>query len=220
MTFIAAPGVAQLRFAGKIGGNSWACILHWNAGVAAPWTQSQVDSLATTAHSAYNTNLTPLFTNQVVLNEIQAVDLSDQVQRENTIEGLTEVGGQTGVAPTLAACLMINLHIGARYRGGHPRVYWPPGPNTDTSDADTWQAGTVTAMDNAFGSFQSAIRTALVSAGLANNGLCAPRYSYQYVDNTAKKRYDKVRQSFLGPFPVSSWNTSNQIRTQRRRLGK
>jgi hypothetical protein len=220
VAFIAAPGVAQLRYSGTIGVNTWANVLHWYAGVAAPWTQSQINALSTVAQSAYTTDLAPIFSNDVKLNEVQVVDLSDQTLREATIAGLNVAGTIVGLPPTLAACQMVNLQIGARYRGGHPRIYWPPATVNQTADSDTWTAGAVSNVNAAMNSWTVAITNAMTTAGLAGSSLCAPRYQYQYNDNAAKKRYDKVRVTFKGPFPVTNWLASAQIRTQRRRLGK
>jgi hypothetical protein len=120
----------------------------------------------------------------------------------------------------LSACVLINYKINSRYRGGHGRTYLPGAATTQSTNGDTWAAGHVTLVNNSWQSFQAAIKTDLQGAGLAAGTQCVPRFGYTYTDVPAKHKYSKEKATFVGAFPVLSFSISNQLRSQRRRLGK
>lgn len=57
----------------------------------------------------------------------------------------TSAGTRAGSALPGDACAVQQIHIARRYRGGHPRTYWPFGTSNDTASAQTWSAAFVTA---------------------------------------------------------------------------
>jgi len=219
MAFIPAPGVAQIRVTGTIGPEPWAVVLHWYSGTAAAWTQSQVQALADGVHSHWQTNLVPLFANDVHYKLTETVDLTDTTERSGTVPPVDIAGGTPGTAPTLAACILISHMIGSRYRGGHPRTYLPPSNAGNSGDGDTWSAGFVTTVDTDWKAFITGVGTAMQAAGQATNTQCCPRYTYNYAPDNVKHKFVKTRNTYLGPFPVQRSVVRNQIATQRRRLG-
>src|SRR5205823_14812909 len=93
-------------------------------------------------------------------------------------------------------------HIGARYRGGHPRTYWPPSNVGNCPDGDTWGANFVNTFQGFHQNFLDDILTALNGAGLATAQHCAPRYTYSYTADATKHKYVKTRTGYIGPFPI------------------
>lgn len=219
MAFVPAPGVAQFRLVGTVGGNPWAVVLHMFNGTSAAWSQASINTLATTAQSAAVTNFQARWTNQVTVQYADAVDLTDSTLRYAKTTAAAMTGTATGSMSTLAASLMISHRSNQRYRGGHGRTYFPGGPSSDTANSDTWSTAPVNSWTTAFNNWRDAIYSALTAGGVSQPQLCIPRYSYTYHDDTNHHKYTKERSGFLNAGVVTTSVVSTQIRTQRRRLG-
>jgi hypothetical protein len=163
--------------------------------------------------------MTPLFANNVLTRQVDSVDLTDTVERAGTTPATDVTGTVPYIAPTLAACILVQHKIGARYRGGHPRTYLPPSGTANTTSGDTWTNTFVATATSAWTALKSGVNSDLAAAGLAAATQCAPRYTYTYTADNVKHKFTKVRSTFLGPFPVSGFTVDTQIATQRRRLG-
>jgi hypothetical protein len=220
MAFFPAPGVGQVRVTGTIGPNPFAVVLHWFQGAPSAWSQSQIQALATSVRSHWDTNLIPHFATNVHTLQADSVDLTDTTERAGITPPTSVAGGQAGNAPTLAACFLVSHKIGARFRGGHPRTYLPPGSSTNTTDGDTWQTSVVAVVQTAWDTFKAGVNSDLQAAGLATANQCCPRYSYSYTADPIKHKFVKARTGFIGAFPVTAPSVvQTQIATQRRRLG-
>jgi hypothetical protein len=218
-SFFPAPGVAQARITGSVGPNPFAVVLHWFSGAAAAWTQPQVQAMAVAINQHWVQLIVPLFASDVVTKDVTTVDLSDATERSGAVGPENNPGGTPGIAPTLAACILVSHHIGTRYRGGHPRSYLPPSNAANTADGDTWQAAFVSTAQTAWNNFISGVNTDLTAAGLVTPQQTIPRYTYSYVADNNKHKFIKERTGYKGQFPVTSSVVRNQIATQRRRLG-
>lgn len=219
MAFVPAPGVAQFRLVGTVGGNPWAVVLHMFNNTSNTWTQPAITALANTAQSSAVTNLIPRWTGQVIVNYADAVDLSDQTLRYAKTTANPATGTGIGSMPTLGTCLMINHRALQRYRGGHGRTYFPGGPVADSVNSDTWSASAVNTWTTAFNNWRDAIYAALTSAGVSSASICIPRYSYTYTNDSNHHKWTKEKSAFITAGVVNTSVVNNQIRSQRRRLG-
>jgi hypothetical protein len=164
--------------------------------------------------------MVPLFAADVAVLSAEAIDLSDATERTFQTPDQSTPGGTPGVAPTLAACIMIRHKIGVRYRGGHPRTYLPPSAVINTTDGDNWQAGFVTTVTTNWTAYTSGLQADLNSAGVLTNVQVVPQYTYSYTADATKHKFIKQRQGYKGTQPVLSFQVDKSIRSQRRRLGK
>jgi hypothetical protein len=219
MAQIFAPGVAMLRLVGVVGSNPQAQILHFYGGTTAAWSQAQINTLATSAFTSVSAHLAAQLGANVRYDYAEAVDLTDAVQRVAKTTAAPVPGTQVAPFLALGSSVMVNHHIGARYRGGHPRTYFPPPAVAFTNNGDTWTAAYVSAFQAAYDNFRDDILVALTAGGLGGAVQCAPRYTYSYTADANKHKFLKERTGFIGPFPISQSLVSDQVRTQRRRLG-
>lgn len=214
-----APGVAQLRLVGVHGANPWAVILHWSSGLGGAWSQNQINALAETAFTSWGTRIKALQTTGTILQFCDAVDLSSAtlVFHRTTAAATPGSGAEPSIGLGVAVC--ISHRTNDRYRGGHGRSYFPSGPSTTSQDGDTLQAAVVTSWNTAFGQFVTDINTALNAQGLSGAFQCIPRYTYTVTNDDKKKKYVRERSAFLRANFITSSQTSNQLRSQRRRFG-
>lgn len=219
MAFVAAPGVAQIRLTGLVGAHPWAVVLHWYTGSATAWTQSQIQSLAQSCATRWDTNIKPLLGNNTRGVASDTVDLSDSTLRAGHVDSGNATGGTPNPTPTLASCILISHKTSQRYRGGHARTYLPGSGSANTADGDTWGAGFVATCTTNWTAFKNGISTDMQAAGLSASVQCAPRYTYLYEADANKHKFIKTKQTFLSPNTVTGFVVQNQIATQRRRLG-
>ena len=141
-------------------------------------------------------------------------DLTGIVAADNggTSENVVELGGP-GLPPTGSAgpppncCTVVSWVIGASYRGGHPRSYFPPGPVDilDTPGGSNWNDAYVANVAAHIGPSLTAANATLPSGGSFGT-ISASRHGVQ--------RTPPVFYPFLGSV------TRQRVCTQRRRLGK
>lgn len=212
--FIPAPGVAQLVVTGHINTHKWNMVLHYQqTGSTSPWTAGQLATLCTTWMSSANTRYKTLFGSNTTFDSVQAVDLTNETPAggADTTHGFTCTGGGQ-LAPSLSA--MVNMRIAVRYRGGHPRMYFPPLNSVSQSTSeDTWttsgQSGLTTAVTNHNGD---------INAAITGCNQAIPLWLYAYQADPAHNKYLREKVGFKSSWPVISWQTSPVIRSQRRRI--
>ena len=219
MALIPAPGVAQLRLVGTIGLENMAQVLHFWTGTGAAWTQSQIQTLATSGLQHLAPNLVNSWGTNTTYHYAEAIDLTDATERTYRTTSSPIVGTAGAPFSPNSSSIMVSHHIASRYRGGHPRTYFPPGNATNGADGDTWTDSLVTSFQTAFDGYIAAITTDLIAAGLTGPKQCAPRYTYTYEADNNKHKFLKTKTGYVGPFPVTRSEVSKQQRSQRRRLG-
>jgi hypothetical protein len=149
----------------------------------------------------------------------EAIDLTDAVQRIARTTTAAVVGTNPNGVMAAGSSIMVSHHIAARFRGGHPRTYWPSLPVPSSNDGDVYTPATVSTFTTSYNNWRDAILAALTSAGVSGPVQCAPRYTYSYTADANKHKFLKERTGYLGPFPIVQSVVSNQVRSQRRRYG-
>jgi hypothetical protein len=99
----------------------------------------------------------------------------------------------------------MNLHVNARYRGGHPRIYFPGAGDNHNNDGLHWVASYVSG-------FNSAMITFLASLNGFSSG--ATTFGQQCV---VSYYHDKALRPIPLVLDVTSWTTNNGLASQRRR---
>jgi hypothetical protein len=118
------------------GGELWLTRFFLKYPGAAPNT-SQLATLNNGIATAYSSHIAPATGGPKVLTSIETTDLSTpssaQLETSESIPGLTG-----GAQLPLMACVTVSYGIGRRYRGGHPRGYWPMGVESDLATNGQW----------------------------------------------------------------------------------
>jgi hypothetical protein len=110
------------------------------------------------------TNLIPLMTNNITTVDIESIDLTTP-SSGIAITASAHTGSRAGGAIPGDVAAVSSYEILRRYRGGHPRGYWPFGSQTDFSSAEQWSPTAVTAFTNGLNAFFTAVLAAPWSGG-------------------------------------------------------
>jgi hypothetical protein len=172
-----------------------------------PATSAQLQALANATVTAYNANLNAFMHNSWKMSLVECIDLSASPVLPGVATNATS-GSITGNPLTAETAVLINMTVGRRYRGGHPRMYWPWGGQTSLFDALHWS----TTFTNPFGAAWSAFINALAGTTGGLPGI-ANWVNVSYYSHNA-----------LRPTPVLdtvlAWNINPIPGSQRRRMGR
>ena len=106
--------------------------------------------------------LPTLFSPDNVITGWIAEDLSSSMGAVAELTDSTPGTGPSDYIPS-GTCVVSSYEVTRRYRGGHPRSYWPLGISTELTNAGTWTPGFVS-------SCQSAIDTVVDSLPASTHG--------------------------------------------------
>jgi hypothetical protein len=103
-------------------------------------------------------------------------------------------------------CMMVNYSIARRYRGGHPRTYYPGPAGSHLDTPQNWDSDVISAMETAVAALYGVLDTAASGTTDLSGQVCV---SYQDGDAW---RVDNLVES------ITEAIVSGAVRTQRRRL--
>lgn len=145
-------------------GNDGSAMVRWfvEYSGSAP-SDSVCNSVASALAAAWATNLAPLANTDVILNEITVTDLTSPTSGRGVWSGshagtrsTTTLPGATTTLPG-ATAVLVNMPIARRYRGGKPRIFFPPPVDTDLFSPAEYNAAFVTAATTGVEAFFSGI---------------------------------------------------------------
>jgi hypothetical protein len=221
---VALPAVANViraQFVYAYGSDANAQVaLHLAYSDASPPDQAHMTTLATNLHTNYVTNLKPLHVTSCVLHQIILTDLSSASGAVGVWSG-SEAGTRSALNPVSAeTCLLINFKVARRYKGGHPRTYWPFGNGADLQDPQNWTSSFVTACQTGFDAMLTYLKG--LSGPPVITGLCNVRYwsGSTWHQKTNGDWYEKPNPISGGPTsePVVSDLVNVKPASQRRRM--
>jgi hypothetical protein len=200
-----AARVIKNRFVGTNGGYPWNCIMHTQY-AGSPPTSTDLATYGNALATLWNTNVAPLCATPVSLTSMELVDLSS-VTSPSAVVTVSHPGTRVGQGFTAQVALVSSWHANIRYRGGHPRNYWPGGVVTDLSDPSLWSPASRAAFASAFEAFRAGINGTPVAGGTAVLVLVSYRTAHA------------VRPTPLVT-NITSVTVHPRLDSQRRRLGK
>jgi len=122
-------------------------------------SNSDLNTFCGAVRSAFNTNLKSLCHALVVLTTVEAVDLTSTSGATGS-DSTSVTGTRAGLPCTGDAAVVVSYPIARRYRGGHPRGYWPFGVAGDLATPQQWGATLVNAVNTGITAFFTAVRAA------------------------------------------------------------
>lgn len=219
MPTVLAPGVAQTVFSGHIGAQPWASIMHWQIGsTTAPWTLANLQLLCDSCHNSYSTEWAAQIGNNVHMEQVAGVDLGTTTPVATVSAGAPIVGSAPGQLEPSSLCDTVLYKINSRYRGGHPRGYWPFCSQSNLVNESQFTPAHITFVQTQFAAMVTAIVGAFGTAGSTTLLHVVPRYTYTYTNDTIRKKYVKERTGYIGTFPVQGYTLRQTVGSQRRRL--
>lgn len=208
------------------------CALKWGLGDGTPAlsrfflhysgtapTNAQLNTFATAISTAYGTNLKSLMDTGGALLEIDVDDLSSSTGSVGVWTGA--ISGTRGSAFIGAGSALVESYkIARRYRGGHPRGYFPFGIQSDLSDRNTWKGTFTAACDTGFAAFFAAVNAAgWTGAGTIKQVNVSYYHGFTVVTNPVTGRARNVPTLRGTPLvdDVTSLFTQASVGSQRRR---
>lgn len=119
-------------------------------------SNSDMATYAANVGVAFDVNLASLMSTQYHCTQCVSTDLTSDTSGEGE-DTFDSPGTRSGTTIPASLAALEKLHVNRRYRGGHPRTYWPFGVAADQADAQTWDAGFLTDQATAFALWNSAI---------------------------------------------------------------
>ena len=202
-------GVAKCIVLGEMSGVACVNIFHWAKGSRTPFTQTELNTLASQLRAQYVSRFMEHIHPDYVLGSVEAIDLSTDEGLSGIASGSTP-GTAAGAHMPANAAVCVTWKIGRRYRGGHPRNYLPPpGDVAITASQNSWDADYVTQVEASASNFRSSMNQVGATAGSL---CCVHRY----------RTFTEGQVTELDPPQVSLFigqTVDNRIDSQRRRLG-
>lgn len=210
------PPISQtlrLRLLGTINNQNWASIQYAGFSGGSPLA-ADLNTIASSVRTAWLNALAPLCETTCLLKTIEVIDLSSDTAAVGISTGTNTAGTRAGNGNPNNTCCVASYKINRRYRGGHPRTYWPAGVASDTVNGALWTTAFLALAQNGMSAWVGNINAITFSGQPLVHG-CV---SY-YERDPANPGHSKLRTTPLF-FKTQSVTVHGRVDTQRRRLGK
>lgn len=184
-----------------------------------PPTQAQMATMATSARTAFGTNMASLLWASYSLNEVWVRDLANPATPVGV--DATAVPGTSVASKALpaSACVVIGYKLARSYRGGHPRGYWPLGTDNNLTVPGSWDSNFITGVNTGI----NALIAAIVAAGAGCTITHQVNVSYyagetQYTRSNGKIGYRATPRGTPQIDQITSVQANAKVGSQRRRL--
>lgn len=125
------------------------------------WTGSAPDAtacaaIADDAMTQANTHLKENLHSIWRFESVDVTDLTSATAATGVSTHATIAGTNSGDALPVDTCTEVTYHLNRRYRGGHPKEFWPFGTQADMSNELEWTSGYLTQVNTDLAAFYSA----------------------------------------------------------------
>lgn len=206
------PNVLRVRLIGTVQSNPWN-VVHYAKYAGTPPTDAELQTVGTAVGTAWSNSLGVLAATTTALKQIEVEDLSAKDAGVG-IATVNHPGTRPGGAlPNNVACVA-SYKIHVRYRGGHPRSYWPIGVTADVEQGRLWSAAFLALAANAASAYVGNINA--IALGGGNLTMCA----VSFYGGAPPVGGESVLRTDPLVFTVQSVQVHQRVDTMRSRLGK
>lgn len=214
------PGVLEIDHRFTLGNDTNVNTKLHFAYTGGPASAAQLTTLAGMIEAQCASHVMPQFISYAVLNQLTVQDLSDRTAPLGVWSGNTPgvLGGNMNPA---SICVVASYHISRRYRGGHPRGYWPMGNQAQNLTAGSWNGTFIGNCTAALQAYVAAV-TGMVSGLTVANQVAISYYhgSSPYTRPNGQTAYRATLRANPLIDAVSGITCSSRMGSQRRRLKK
>lgn len=203
-----APACIKVRLSGQQGAGEFGMVFHYRQASGADITDADANTFASNVVSTYGSNITPLVPPSTVLTSVVVEGLNSATDGVGA-NGTLEPGSNPGTESFAQVAVLEKDLVALRYRGGHPRHYWPAPVATAIGSPTTLSAAGVAAWGSAVTAYHSAIAGFLTALWGASSEYGAISYFSHHA----------LRPSPLF-MPILGTSIETTLATQRRRLGR
>lgn len=207
-----APQIIQYTMSGTHNGYPWVNVAYLQYTGIAP-AVADLNSIGTAIGNAWNTNVAPLCHANVTMSAVNLVDLTNRAAAISAVTGLNHPGTRAGTDTSNQVACTVSWKINHRYRGGHPRSYWPAGVLGDITNGRTWTSTFQNLVTANAGAFRTALNA--ITYGSSTVRMVSVNF-YTHDPTTGKPIYVNPPV----PYTIQSGLCHGRVDTQRRRLGK
>lgn len=200
-----APNIVLIRLKGSISGTTWNCIFHIQYAGTAP-SVADLQAAGATINSSVIAQFGPLYPPTTVFTGCDLADLTSPTASQATVTA-SAAGSRAGSGLPAGSAVVTSWAINVRYRGGHPRTYWPVGCIADLTNPRQITAAFATAVNASSTAFRTALN------GITWAGATNKMVTVSYVRNN-------VHLANPVPYTINGNSVHQRLDTQRRRLGK
>jgi len=202
------PNGVKFRVAGSQGSGEFGMLFHWAQLSGSDITDSDAAMFASAIHTSWATNIAPILSSDQVLTSVVVEGIQSSTDGVGAWAGSEPGSGFTTIAPA-NVCVLQKDVIARRYRGGHPRHYWPAPTTAALSDPTHLTTTAQSYWTNAVENFLADIGTEAGSLWGAGSAYSVPTYYSGGV-----LRPSPFLQTIVG------FSIENMLATQRRRIGR
>lgn len=141
----AVPGVMRFDYLWAYGEDLKAKTRYFINYTGTAPNNTQLNTLCDAVMTDAVTNLKGLYGVDTTLEGVEITDLSSSTAATGVSSHAVIVGNRSGGVLPADIALLESLQVHRRFRGGHARIYWPFGTQTDLDDPQTWLAAFVSA---------------------------------------------------------------------------
>jgi hypothetical protein len=214
-----APAVIRIDHHFKIGEDSQAkCRLFYKYGGTAP-SNADLAAFSANVHAQFGLHLAGEMTSDRNLEILSVTDLTSPTSAFGQ-DSLAVPGTNGGGSLPADVCVLEKFTLARRYRGGHPRVYWPFFSEAELNDAQTWKSTPLGTLETNMANYEVGIQASVWAGG---GTLQAVSVSYYAGFTTHTGTTGRVKNvSTVRPVtvidPLTSFSFATGIASQRKRL--
>lgn len=202
------PNGVKVRCAGSQGSGEFGMIFHWAQLSGSDISDADATTFANTCHTAWATHISPLIDDQITLTSVVVEGIQSSTDGVGAWAG-AEPGTGGGGIYAAQVCVLEKDTIARRYRGGHPRHYWPAPMTSHVADPTHLTSAGVTAWQAGVFGWITDVSVEAASLWGAGSVYSVPTYYSGHV-----LRPSPFLQTIVGI------SIESMLATQRRRIGR
>lgn len=176
-------------------------------------------TLAGDIASAWNARIPPICYINQVLAEVDVQDIATNTGAFGTVS-VSHAGTLTGGTLTSNTATNVEYDIARRYRGGKPRIFWPPPDDTALASEDKWSSTFIGQVNTVTSEFFSDIEALTVgSMGTLQHVNISYYAGFTNVTNSSgrTRAAPKYRSPTAKVDPITGYACKAVVGSQRRR---
>lgn len=202
--------VLKIVHSGTVNSEPWVGVSHWRfVPVAGELSSDNIRVICAKFVNSWRDNWKPIFSATTFDSQVEGIDLTSTTAATGVAPD-GDHGDTAGEARSPSTCFLVSKVVGVRYRGGHPRTYWPGLQSADVFDGRSVGDGLFADLSAATAAYYGDIPPAVTTDGDSN---CSSFHEVMVSYFTAgARRAVPLVADILGYTP------HQVVATQRRRL--
>lgn len=198
----------KFRCSGSQGSGEFGMIFHLVQGSGSDITDTDASTFATHISTAWASDIAPIINSSTILTSVVVEGLGSASDGVGAWAG-TIPGTLAGEPLPAQVCVLEKDTVALRYRGGHPRHYWPAPTALAMSDP----THLTTTAQSYWNAAVSSFHTSWITEAQSLWGALSFYTAVSYYSGHAPRSSPLI-------MPIVGYNIENMVATQRRRVGR